>query len=469
MVAMTTPDADFQSLIEPAQGDLHVGALYRRRNPYRRLKLLLAGLLSAIIAGLAFYFATPTQYSARALILMAKNAPFVAFQADIDDRKSDPFIKTQIELIRSPAILNRVLEDAEAAKCAELRESVDPIAHLQARLQISQIGDSDLYEISYASASAQDAASIVNAVASKYLSTQPDAARLMTYVIWVLDEELESREADLTQLYETVLQLSRETHSPNPFSRDTTSRNEDRYDLTSDLRRNASGVDLELALLDVEQRRLESSPSTLPDVDALVELDVQNHPPIIETQLRVNELQSQVDQLQEPTGERETDENDASAELKRELDERRAALNQLKKDQRDLLRRKHAELHAQERLRMQESVRDKIAALNVKKGVLATRLDAAEQQLEADEANLIKLEFTLAELDREKRVFELIAARKLALETERNAPARVELKVAARPPRTPDPRVAAWKLGLVCGIAFLLPFVVAGFWPARAA
>ena len=94
----------------------------------------------------------------------------------------------------------------------------------------------------------------------------------------MLAAEQESREADLTRLYETVLQLSRETHGLNPFSRDTKSRNGDRYDLTSDLRRKASDVDLELALLDAEQRHLESSPSTQPDVDALVELDVQNHP-----------------------------------------------------------------------------------------------------------------------------------------------------------------------------------------------
>ena len=130
---MTTPDADIQSPIKPPQGELHAGASSRTRSPYRRLKLLLAGLLSALLAGLAFYFATPTQYSARALILMAKNAPFIAFQADSDDRRSDRFVETQIELLRSPAILSRVVGDTNAAKCAELRESVDPIVHLQDR------------------------------------------------------------------------------------------------------------------------------------------------------------------------------------------------------------------------------------------------------------------------------------------------------------------------------------------------
>lgn len=401
---------------------------------------------------------------------MAKNAPFIAFQADSDDRRSDRFVETQLELIRSPAILNRVVGDANAAACAELRESVDPIAHLQDRLLISQIADSDLYEISYASASAEDAASIVNVVVSEYLNAQQSFADFHgARVIRMLAAEQERREANLMQLRAKVLQLSRETHGPNPFSRDAKNGNEDRYDLTSDLRRKASDVDLELALLEAEQRHLESAPSTQPDVDALVELDVQSHPPIIETQLRVNELQSQVDRLQEPTGERDADEDDASAELKRELNERRAALNQLKKHQRDLVRRKHADLHAQERFQTHESLRDKIAALNVKKGVLATRLDAAERQLEADEGNLIRLEFKLAELDREKQVFELIAARKLALETERNAPARVELVSQALTSKSPDPKVALCKLGVVCGIAFLLPFVVAGFWPARAA
>jgi len=285
----------------------------------------------------------------------------------------------------------------------------------------------------------------------------------------VLDAELQSREADLARLHETVLQLSRETYGPNPFSRNVESRNEDRYELTSDLRRKVSSVDLELALLVAEQQRLVSSASNLTDVDALVQLEVQTHPPIIEAELMVDKLQSQVDQLKEPTGGRETDENGASAELKRELGERHAALDQLKTGQRELVRRKHANLHAQERRQVHESLRDKRAALDVKKGVLANRLDKAERQLVSDDGKLVQLEFALAKLEREKRVFELIAARKLALETERNAPARVKLVSAARTSQSPDPKVALWKLGLVCGIAFLLPFVVAGFWPARAA
>lgn len=225
---------------------------------------------------------------------------------------------------------------------------------------------------------------------------------------------------------------------------------------------------MELALLTAEQRRLELSPSKLPDVEAQVELAVQSYLPIIESQLTVDKLQAEVDQLQKPTDERE-DENDAFAELKRELDERRAVLKQLKEDQRDVLRRKHTALHAEEQFQTQQSLRSKISSLNVKKGVLRNRLDAAEKQLEADEEKLISLEFMLAELDREKQVLELIAARKLRLETERNAPERVALMSSARPPECPDPKVAWWKLGLVCGLAFLLPLVVVGCWPARAA
>ena len=464
-----TPDANCHLPIEPTQGDHHAEALPRTRSPYRRIRVLLAGLLAALVAGLTYYLATPSQYSACALIKIDRNAPFIAFEADRDDQRSNRFVNTQIEMIRSPVTLNRVVANQSAAACAELRESADPVAHLQDRLLISQVKDSDLWEIRYASASADDVESIVNAVVSEYISS---SNRLdidsLTRVISALDAELQSREVALTRLHETVLQLSRETYSPNPFSRNAKSRNEDRYDLTNSLRREASSVDLEIALLNAEQQRLASSASSLTHVDAsLVELGVQNHPPIIEAELKVDKLKSQVDQLKEPSGEGATDENDAATELRRELGERRAALDQLKNDHRNSLRRKHAESHAREQLLKLESLREKTAALKVKKGILATRLGAAEKQLEADEGKLIELEFKLAELEREKRVFELIAARKLALETERNAPGRIELMSAAQPPSSPDPKVTLWKLGLVCGIAFLLPFVFAAFWPAH--
>jgi capsular exopolysaccharide synthesis family protein len=71
------------------------------------------------------------------------------------------------------------------------------------------------------------------------------------------------------------------------------------------------------------------------------------------------------------------------------------------------------------------------------------------------------LEFKKSELMREEKVFELIASRRLSLQTEMHAPARVKLQRSADVPAAPVEPVPYKLLLLVSSLAFATPFAAA--------
>jgi capsular exopolysaccharide synthesis family protein len=73
----------------------------------------------------------------------------------------------------------------------------------------------------------------------------------------------------------------------------------------------------------------------------------------------------------------------------------------------------------------------------------------------------VQFEFALGELAREERVFELIAARRLSLETELRAPTRVQLRQEANVPSTPLNPVPYKLLVISLFAAFAAPLAVA--------
>jgi capsular exopolysaccharide synthesis family protein len=82
-------------------------------------------------------------------------------------------------------------------------------------------------------------------------------------------------------------------------------------------------------------------------------------------------------------------------------------------------------------------------------------------ELKSGGAQSAELEFKKAELEREQRVFELIAARKLAVQTEMSAPARVSLMGNVTVPALPLDPIPFKLLGLACTLALLAPLGIA--------
>ena len=104
----------------------------------------------------------------------------------------------------------------------------------------------------------------------------------------------------------------------------------------------------------------------------------------------------------------------------------------------------------------------RLAGLAAKREFLAKHLSELTGNQEERRSKSTELQFARAELERENKVFELIAQRKLALQTEMRAPARVKRVRKAVVPEAPIERLPYRRLAIACAVAFLIPFATVG-------
>ena len=146
------------------------------------------GLFLATAAGaVVIYFYIPT-YQATALLMIEENGPFIAFSRD-NAGQSQKYVETQLELLRSPVVLQPVLGRTEIGSLKELIASEDDVRYLRDHMSIRQVGKSELYNITYDSASPQAAADVVNAVVAEYMKIySTDEFQRSQRVIDILEE-----------------------------------------------------------------------------------------------------------------------------------------------------------------------------------------------------------------------------------------------------------------------------------------
>ena len=100
-------------------------------------------------------------YQAAAWLRIADAPPYIAFEAREDSRR---FLKTQMELIRSPLVLGPVVSQPEIAQLHDLRDQEAPIDWLAKKVRANPVGGSELFEISFESRYPDEAAKLVTAI-----------------------------------------------------------------------------------------------------------------------------------------------------------------------------------------------------------------------------------------------------------------------------------------------------------------
>jgi capsular exopolysaccharide synthesis family protein len=111
-----------------------------------------------------------------------------------------------------------------------------------------------------------------------------------------------------------------------------------------------------------------------------------------------------------------------------------------------------------------EKMKVKLQNAKVLEDMLRERYNVQLQAAERSGDKTLELEFTRAELSLKEKVFEMIAERSMALNTELRAPGRVSLLHRAEPPSDPLQRLPFRELALVGLMSFCLPFGLAIMW-----
>ncbi|QEG36050.1 polysaccharide biosynthesis tyrosine autokinase [Bythopirellula goksoeyrii] len=399
------------------------------------LGLILAAGAGAIV--LMFYV---PKYEASALVKIEAETPFIAFQQGALNKDSERYVQTQIELLRGPVVLTPVLGRPEIASIPEIKRSPDPLKYLQKQLTVRQIGKSELYEVSFVSPSSQDAASVANVVVAEYLALQNREERQRSQmVIEVLEKERLERGTKVDQLRKRVVELAKDLTGKDPFGQGVVT-DAVAFSPAGSLYQSLTETDVEFEVLKAELQAINNSPMLGEDravASGLLELEISNRADVRRLEERGDFIHQQMAEIKsQPRLKKDVtwEEDPQYIQLQEQAKNVEAELKELK----ELVKRELIALRREERKAEQEALvgakQQELGLLSKKREMLSAKLAEQMNELKSGGAQSAELEFAKAELEREESVFELIAARKLALQTEQRAPTRVTLMQSASPP-----------------------------------
>lgn len=425
------------------------------------------GLLLSCIAGvLVWHFYVP-KYEARALIRIESEAPYIAFEQSVIKQDADKYVQTQIELLRGPVVLGPVLSREEIARIAELREQSDPLKYLKEHLSVRQVGKSELYEVAYESASANDAATVANAVVSEYLRLQNIEEKTRSeMVIGVLEEERKARGENVAKLRERVVNLAKSLTGKDPFGLGVVT-DPTAFSSAAALQQNLTETEVEIEMLKAEIRALNNAPIVAEDKEmasGIFDFEIASLPDIRQAEVRIESLRQTISDVRRKPRLKIDDALDSDPEflsLTAELKKQLAELSDTRQQARKRLMSMRSEQKRAEHERSLTSKELELNTLTTKRQLLDQKLQGQLKELISGGAQSAELEFTKAELEREERVFDLIAARKLALQTELRAPARVTPMQIANVPSVALEPIPYKYLLVACLLTLASPFAVA--------
>src|SRR5205823_9206154 len=126
-------------------------------------------LLAAVAAAVIFVSYQPT-YTAEVWLIIRNRQDHLLGSAGLEDQGN--FIANQIELMRSPPIINPVASIPAVAKTPEIARERDPASAIKRQVKIFPRGQSEYFVVQFRSVDPESAALISNEIAQAYLEEQ---------------------------------------------------------------------------------------------------------------------------------------------------------------------------------------------------------------------------------------------------------------------------------------------------------
>jgi capsular exopolysaccharide synthesis family protein len=425
------------------------------------------GLLLAALVGAAVMYIHVPRYEATALLMIEESPQFIAF-SNSSSGQSQRYVQTQLELMRDPVVLERVLSKPEIASIPELALSADRVETLRKNLSVLPRRGSELYNISYTSPIPTQAATVVNAVADEYMEYhRNDDSQRTQRVIDLLEEERRRRAIEVERLRRRVVWLTVEATGKDPFSGSLTDPKRAANPIGSVVQ-SLTEMDLQREMLKAQRQFLEDSKGGAADSltsSGLLTLDVDNHPETVKRQDIIAELAAQMETVKSDAIRDQRNPKWETSKtyvaLQRELTQRQQDLADFKKKLRAMIliqRKEEREANCEQEI---GKIDRQLALLETQNSVLTKQFEDQLDKIQSGEGKSVEVEFARAELAREEKVFEMIASRKLALQTEMRAPARIQLQRKAVAPMDPIDPLPYKVLFLACSAAMCAPFGLA--------
>ena len=423
------------------------------------------GVLLAAAAMVVVYYTFTPRYTAQAWVMIRTRAPIIVRDISPDDPQK--FVQNQVELIRSPMVLDPVASDPGVASTPELADELDPVQYLRSNLRIRSQGGSDYYVIEFTSKSPEKAALIVNKVSEEYRALQDRHEKLLNHLtIRKLQEQRTAKEEAVKLLRSRLEVLSKEVLGTPAFGVQTAEESKPTNTILTSLRAQLLALDLEQATtsakLDAANelfKLAEASAKGFEPAQVQIEAQVQSLPQVKEMKRLMDEDKGKLREHKEksvdpkrnpliPHFEKRV--QDGEAALAKSLEELRAAARA------DLVKYGR-ELREAEIRELENQLRD----LGVRTQVIKTRLKDERGEQRTAAGNALEYDLARSDYDRTSALMEAISQRIETMQTEQGAPARVQIERPAPVPSRPDEAVPYKKMGLAAAAAMCVPFALA--------
>lgn len=418
-------------------------------------------LAGAATAGLLYTYVP--NYKAVGVIRIEEVQPFIAFPRAEVGSSGERFVRTQIETMRSSMILQKVLADPAVAKASHLSKAKDRLEKLKEGLSIQQVGGSELYSISYVCPSPVEASDVVTAIINHYFQSQEyrDVNRI-GHVVELLNAAQESHQSEVERLQRDVVELSREVTGKDPFGHNQIIDVSKAVSPLGSLHQQITDIEVEIEIATAELAALEGADVVHDDPadrSRIIDLQVNSHPEVRAQTEFVAAMENQLRSYEERLKNWQDDER--YLQLSESLSDSREQLDGLRTQVKELLLAERRTRFADEGKSLSEIKRSELRTLQVRRDVLLSRFKDELAKVQQGGESAAELEFAQAALAREEKVFEMIAARKLALQTESKAPPRIELHGDVLASAVPL-EAAPWsKIVLACCVSLAAPFGLA--------
>ncbi len=421
--------------------------------------LVPVSLLLAIAASAIILATFKPKYRAEAWLQIAEKPITLVFS---DDSKARQFVQTQIELLRSPRILNAVMQVPEVAKMPELSSQKDPISWLAKKgLEIAPVGDSEYVSVAYAGPDSHASARLVNAIVDEYFNVlHGRKSERALKLINLLKGEKEHQEDDVKRLRENVRALGKNLPDMQVGGAGVLLTNNPLEELHNEMIQ----AELELQTVEAQVRALETSieGETLAVPEIIVQSQIDASTEVQELRLLVQQKKAMLPRIEMSS--RFGLQDPSYLRIQREIDKLEASLQTARASLRPMVRE---QVLGSDKLDRQRKLMDLTTELNSRRQFMAalkSRYEQRRAELSEEGDARMDLEFAQQELARGLQVLTLIAERVTQMNTELKAPSRTELFQEATPPPMPVQLYPIIPLAIALAGSLLIPFGIALLW-----
>jgi capsular exopolysaccharide synthesis family protein len=417
------------------------------------------GLVLAALAGAAVIQLVKPVYTAATWVEIRERPDIFRGVDGGDDHRK--FVQNQVELMKSPLVLDSVAAIPAVANTPELADG-EPGPALRRLLKIRSQGQSDFFVIEFTSVSPEKAALITREVAKSYLKVHRGTLSHRYEETVRLLEDMQTRQQGVVQTHrDNVQEMSKTLTGKDPFASQTNKELLQMQNPLAELRSLLLVQQLrshELnSILQAEKRQIASlsfEPSPT-EVDRLVAADQV----VRGLQRDLNELQ--LKKKGHETASKQLAQNPLHREVVRKIAENETLLKQTVDD---LKQQVKAKLQQDARSAREDEIRkleDDLARTDSAVDYLESQLKSEVELRKEFKGETFDLEVKREDYQRSAAVLDKIADRLLGLKMQREEPDRVAIFKEAVAPLSPDEAVPFKQIGVFGLGAFAIPFGLA--------